>query len=142
VLFRAWRTSAGPCVAEMEYGCVQGLLKAALHASTPQLAASLRTVLDGFHQQKAAKGVDSMLTRVYEPLLFRALAAANPAVRSNAAAVAFACFPLQDPTEGADGIDAALAKQFKAFASLTKDPVPSVRAQVHSSGWSVNRIGM
>ena len=45
--------------------------------------------------------------------------------------MAFACYPLQDPTEGADAIDAALAKQFKAFTSLTKDPVPSVRAQVH-----------
>jgi hypothetical protein len=29
-----------------------------------------------------AKGVDAMLARVYEPLLFRALAAANPAVRT------------------------------------------------------------
>jgi hypothetical protein len=34
---------------------VQGLLRRALHAASPALAQGLRTVLDGFHQQKAAK---------------------------------------------------------------------------------------
>jgi condensin-2 complex subunit G2 len=37
VLFRAWRTAAGPCLVELEYGCVQGLMRAALLASTPQV---------------------------------------------------------------------------------------------------------
>jgi hypothetical protein len=51
------------------------------------MAANLRTVLNGFHAQKAHRGVDAMLLRLYEPVLFRALAAANPAVRRNACAL-------------------------------------------------------
>ena len=55
VLFRAWRTAAGPCLLELEYGCMQGLLKACLLATTPQMALALRSVLDGFHSQKNVK---------------------------------------------------------------------------------------
>jgi hypothetical protein len=39
-------------------------------------------------------------------------------VRSNAAQLAFACFPLQDPAEGAPAVDAALARQFKVSFPL------------------------
>ena len=38
-------------------------MKAAVLASTPQLAAALRRVLDGLHKEKKMAGVDSMLCR-------------------------------------------------------------------------------
>jgi hypothetical protein len=37
------------------------------------MGASLRVVLDGFHSQKGVKGVDEMLLRLYQPILFRSL---------------------------------------------------------------------
>jgi hypothetical protein len=57
------------------------------------LAAPCRC-LQGMHSQKRVAGVDGALLRLYEPLLFRALAAANPAVRRNALQLLFDAFPL------------------------------------------------
>ena len=76
------------------YG-VQGLMGAALHASTPHMAGALRRVLVGLHGAKSAPGVDALLLRLYRPILFRALAAANPAVRRHALCLLVDAFPLQ-----------------------------------------------
>ncbi len=70
-------------------------MQAAISASTQPMAAALRTVLTGFHQEKAAPGVDALLLRLYRPILFRSLAAANPAVRRNALGMLLDAFPLQ-----------------------------------------------
>jgi hypothetical protein len=48
-------------------------MEACLYASTPSLASNIRRVLGGFHSQKKQRGVDELLLRLYEPLLFRAL---------------------------------------------------------------------
>ena len=74
------------------YG-VQGLMGAALHASTPHMAGALRRVLGGLHGAKSAPGVDALLLRLYRPILFRALGAANPAVRRNA----LCCWSMHSP---------------------------------------------
>ena len=74
---------------------LQGLMQAAIAAKTPQLNASLRQVLGGFHNQKAHAPVDAMLLRLYEPLLFRGLSANNSSVRCNSLLLLFAAFPLQ-----------------------------------------------
>ena len=81
--------------AQLRPGIAQDLMQAAVLASTQPLAASLRQVLDGFHAQKAAAGVDSLLLRLYRPIMFRALAAANGAVRRNAFELLMDAFPLQ-----------------------------------------------
>ena len=75
---------------------LQSLIKSALRASSPALAASLRRVLDGLHSQRLTPGTDAMLLRLYHPLLFRDLAAANAAVRNNAMHLLVDVFPLQD----------------------------------------------
>ena len=49
----AGRCADAECLEEIERVGVQGLAEAALLASTPQMAANLRTVLNGFHAQKA-----------------------------------------------------------------------------------------
>lgn len=72
--------------------------------------------------------MDEMLLRVYEPILFRSLQAANPAVRENAAQLLFACFPLQNPEAAHEDIDEALSQQFQHAAALLKDPCPKMRA--------------
>ena len=75
---------------------LQSLIRSALRASSPALAASLRRVLAGLHSQRLTPGMDAMLVRLYHPLLFRDLAAANAAVRNNALQLMIDAFPLQD----------------------------------------------
>lgn len=128
VLFRAWRSAGDDCLREIERAGVQGLAESALLASTPQMAANLRVVLDGFHAQKAHRGVDAMLLRLYEPILFRALSAANPAVRRNACALLVDVFPLQDPDADVEETDALLARQAGIINQLMGDAAPAVRA--------------
>ena len=74
-------------------------MQAAIAAKTPQLNASLRHVLAGFHNQKAQAPVDAMLLRLYEPLLFRGLSANNSSVRCNSLLLLFDAFPLQVTSE-------------------------------------------
>jgi len=127
VLFRAWRNACGGPAAELERTVLAGLAASSLSAQTPQLAAACRRLLSGFTAAKAAPGVDAALMRAYRPTLFRALAAANPAVRRNAAAALFEVFPLQDPEAGQDESDALMARQAQAFADLLADDAPAVR---------------
>ena len=70
-------------------------MQAGIVAKTPALSAALRAVLDGFHSQKVHAAVDALLLRLYEPLLFRGLGAANAAVRRNSILLLFDAFPLQ-----------------------------------------------
>jgi condensin-2 complex subunit G2 len=75
----------------------QNLMKAALHGSSQGLVANIRRVLGELHRSKKLGGVgsvDSMLVRLYEPILFRALAAANAGVRRNALQLLLDAFPL------------------------------------------------
>jgi hypothetical protein len=62
----------------------------AVHVANPSLARNIRRVLQGFHSQKKQKGVDELLLRLYEPILWRSLVVANPAARRNSAALLFA----------------------------------------------------
>lgn len=76
--------------------CMQSLMKQALRVASPAVATSLRRVLHGLHQHKSVGATDAMLLRLYEPLLFRDMAAANPAVRRNALQLLVEAFPLTD----------------------------------------------
>ena len=128
VLYRAWRTAVGGPAAELERTVLGGLASAALGASTPALATSLRRVLAALTDAKGAPGVDALLVRLLRPILFRALAAPNPAVRRNAGALLFASFPLQDPAAPAAEGDELMARQAQAMADLLADDAPLVRA--------------
>jgi hypothetical protein len=74
---------------------VQGLMQAAIQASTEAMAGSIRRLLSELHKHKGAPGVDQLLLRLYQPILFRAMAVANPAVRLNALHLFLDAFPLQ-----------------------------------------------
>ena len=75
-------------------------MQSALLASTPHMAAALRRVLLGLHSQKTCSGIDSLLARLYGPILFRACSAANGQVRCNAIGLLVDAFPLTDPEVG------------------------------------------
>lgn len=46
-------------------------MEGAVRASTPAMGASIRRLLEGLHKEKGAPGVDAMLLRLYEPIIFR-----------------------------------------------------------------------
>jgi condensin-2 complex subunit G2 len=76
---------------------LQNLMLAAIHGSSVGLVGNIIKVLGELHRSKRLGGagsVDSMLVRLYEPILFRALAAANAGVRRNALQLLLDAFPL------------------------------------------------
>lgn len=102
----------------------------AIHApckGANSMASKLKRVVGVFHAQKAQPGVDEMLHRLYEPIIWRSLKVANPMVRRNSAALVVDAFPLQDPDLSNEEIDALLQKQFDAIQSMLQDPCSAVR---------------
>lgn len=106
---------------------LQGFMEGSLAASTPRMAASLRKVLAAFHDQKAQPGVDAMLLRMWRPFVFRALQAANPAVRKNAVGILTDAFPLCDPEAPPEETDALRTQQARALlAAVLTMPLPLI----------------
>lgn len=130
VLFRAWRgTEAGsPYRQRIEEDAVQVLIEGATHARSGALFKAVRTVLGQFHAGKVHPGVDEMLARLYDPIMWRSLKAANPTVRLQATTLLFDTFPLTDPSAGAADVDAAMQRQITAITDAMFDADPRLRA--------------
>eukprot|EP00899_Mesostigma_viride_P008179 jgi/Mesvir1/17362/Mv08672-RA.1 len=137
VLLRAWKNIVGPCLVELEQSCVQVLMRAAILASAPSLCAGIRRVLGGFHASKSHKGVDALLLRLYEPLLFRALVAASSRVRCNSVLVLADAFPLQDPDARHEETEVLLQTQLDHIKRLLMDDVPAVRVAAVQAATSI-----
>lgn len=73
ILFRAWKVSEGDLKEELENGFLLGLVEGAIHASSGVMAASIRRVLGGFISQRTVEGVEKVLFRLTEPVIFRSL---------------------------------------------------------------------
>ncbi|KJE93895.1 hypothetical protein CAOG_04613 [Capsaspora owczarzaki ATCC 30864] len=129
--FAAWQISTGPFLTRIEQTCLQDLMSCAVHASRKglsSLSSVLRRVLSCWHSQKKVAGVDEMLVRLYDPIIWRSLSVANPAVRCNAAAILIDAFPLRNPEATASESDALLQKQIEALGMLlSNEPSPAVR---------------
>ena len=69
-------------------------MQAAIVSSTQTLAASLRRVLGGLNTEKRLSGMDAMLLRLYQPILFRTFSSTNANVRSNAIDLLLDAFPI------------------------------------------------
>ncbi|CAM9656902.1 unnamed protein product, partial [Ectocarpus sp. 13 AM-2016] len=132
VYFRVWRGAEGQYLEKVEMLCLQDLMHACIHASTPKMHQNILVVLEGLHSQKKVKGVDADLLRLYGPVVWRSLRVANPSVRAQACQVLVDAFPLQDPSAGkllcAASYDATLQQQFVALTDLLEDAHPQVRA--------------
>ncbi|CAG5134282.1 unnamed protein product, partial [Candidula unifasciata] len=131
VYLKAWQEAKNPDMREViEHQCIQDLMHRAVHAQRggqSSIAKVLFRILSLIHKKKTQKGVEAMLTRLYEPILWRSLMAANSDVRINAALLMFDTFPLQDADLNRQQADAALQKQFDIMHNLLSDPVPEVR---------------
>lgn len=73
VLFRAWKGVDESFREEIEDGFLQGLVEGAIHAGSREFGASIRRVLGGFINQRTTHGVEKMLFKLAEPVIFRSL---------------------------------------------------------------------
>ncbi|XP_020230353.1 uncharacterized protein LOC109811121 [Cajanus cajan] len=127
ILFRAWKAVQGDSRSHIENGFLQDLIEAAIHAGSGAFASYIRRVLGAFINQRTTDGVEKMLYRLAEPVIFRSLQAANSNVRQNALHLLLDMFPLEDPDATKEEKDTLLDKQFFLLEKLLTDDCPEVR---------------
>ncbi|XP_033849581.3 condensin-2 complex subunit G2-like [Acipenser ruthenus] len=127
--FRAWTKASGVFLQEIENGCIQDLMHHGvhLHRNSP-VHSKVRQILSYFHKQKHRQGVEEMLYRLYQPILWRGLKARNSEVRANAALLFTEAFPVRDPSFDNEVMDSEIQRQFEVLFSLLEDPQPLVRS--------------
>ncbi|XP_057272465.1 condensin-2 complex subunit G2 [Pezoporus wallicus] len=146
VYFRAWKKVSGEFVEILEHNCIQDFMHHGIHLpkSSP-VHSKVREVLSYFHKQsKVRQGVEEMLYRLYQPILWRALKARNSEVRSNAAFLFVDAFPVHDPSFNTEEMNTEIQKQFEELFNLLEDPHPVVRStgilgvsQITSKYWEM-----
>uniref|UniRef100_A0A8C3RIZ1 Non-SMC condensin II complex subunit G2 n=1 Tax=Cyanoderma ruficeps TaxID=181631 RepID=A0A8C3RIZ1_9PASS len=146
VYFRAWKKVSGEFIEVLEYNCIQDFMHHGIHLPRSSCVhAKVREMLCYFHKQsKVRQGVEEMLYRLYQPILWRALKARNSEVRANAAFLFVDVFPLRDPSFTSEEMDSEIQKQFEELFSLLEDPHPVVRStgilgvtQITSKYWEM-----
>ncbi|NWV57020.1 CNDG2 protein, partial [Daphoenositta chrysoptera] len=130
VYFRAWKKVSGEFTEVLEYNCIQDFMHHGIHLPrSSSVHAKVREMLSYFHKQsKVRQGVEEMLYRLYQPILWRALKARNSEVRANAAFLFVDAFPVRDPNFKVEEMDNEIQKQFEELFSLLEDPHPVVRS--------------
>ncbi|KFQ37571.1 Condensin-2 complex subunit G2, partial [Mesitornis unicolor] len=146
VYFRAWKKVSGEFLEILEHNCIQDFMHHGIHLpKSSSVHIKVREILTYFHKQsKVRQGVEEMLYRLYQPILWRALKARNAEVRSNAAFLFVDAFPVRDPSFKAEEMDNEIQKQFEELFSLLEDPHPVVRStgvlgvtQITSKYWEM-----
>ncbi|KAG9160493.1 hypothetical protein Leryth_022321 [Lithospermum erythrorhizon] len=127
IVFKAWKAMEGEAKDEIENGFLQGLIESAIYAGTLQLCSSIRRVLGWFISQRTVEGVEKLLFRLAEPLIFRSLQVANSNVRQNALNLLLDLFPFEDPDATKDVKDSLFEKQFYLLEKLVMDECSGVR---------------
>nr|GMC66300.1 uncharacterized protein LOC109168908 [Ipomoea batatas] len=127
IVFRAWKAAEGESRSDIEDGFLQVLIDSAIHASSATFSASIRRILGGFIVQRTIAGVEKVLFRLAEPVIFRSLQVANSNVRQNALHLLLDLFPLEDPDATKEAKDTLVEKQFFLLDKLVMDECPDVR---------------
>ncbi|NXE76680.1 CNDG2 protein, partial [Cochlearius cochlearius] len=146
VYFRAWKKVSGEFLEILEHNCIQDFMHHGIHLPrSSSVHSKVREVLSYFHKQsKVRQGIEEMLYRLYQPILWRALKARNSEVRSNAAFLFVDAFPVRNPSFNTEEMDNEIQKQFEELFSLLEDPHPVVRStgilgvtQITSKYWEM-----
>ncbi|NXF00537.1 CNDG2 protein, partial [Smithornis capensis] len=130
IYFRAWKKVSGEFTEVLEHNCIQDLMHHGIHLPrSSSVHCKVREMLSYFHKQsKVRQGVEEMLYRLYQPILWRALKARNSEVRANAAFLFVDAFPVRDPSFNTEEMDSEIQKQFEELFNLLEDPHPVVRS--------------
>lgn len=129
IYYRAWKDSledeSEDIQEAIEHDALQDLMHASIHLSTPSTLNSVLTVLETIFNEKKNAQTAEVLYRLYNPILWRSLSAANPSVRKNAVVVLQKVFPLHNPAT--NQTKEAVEKGTAALKSALQDKDPSVR---------------
>ncbi|GMI34189.1 hypothetical protein TeGR_g11025, partial [Tetraparma gracilis] len=123
--------------AVLESAVLAPLMHAAMHVASPAMSKNLRLLLAPFHEAKKDPSVDEMLYRLYSPILWRSLNAANSNVRASASCILADTFPLHDPAASAEDKVKVIKKGVEALNALMLDTDPKVRV---AGGDAVARV--
>lgn len=144
---RAWKDSQDDKIPEViqqsiEEHVLQDLMYGVLHLQSSRMTKAVLVILEPFHEAKKSPEVEDLLYRMYGPILWRALSAANSCVRINATTVLGEVFPLQEPLLAQP--DVALHKGVEKLKTLLQDKCYKVRvassetvAKVMTTFWDV-----
>ncbi|XP_050166455.1 condensin-2 complex subunit G2 [Myiozetetes cayanensis] len=130
IYFRAWKKMSGEFIEVLEHDCIQDFVYHGIHLPrSSSFHSKVREMLSYFHKQsRVRQGVEEMLYRLYQPILWRALKVRNSEVRANAAFLFVDAFPLRDPNFNAEEMDNEIQRQFEELFRLLDDPHPVVRS--------------
>ncbi|XP_063306874.1 condensin-2 complex subunit G2 [Pelobates fuscus] len=129
IYFRAWKKASGDFLKTIENDCIQDFMHHGVHLpKRSPVYCRVREVLAYFHQNKLRQGVDEMLCRLYQPILWRGIKAINSEVRANSAVLFVEVFPFRYPGLNHEDMDNEIQKQFDELFSLLEDPHPIVRS--------------
>ncbi|PIO39697.1 hypothetical protein AB205_0160620, partial [Aquarana catesbeiana] len=113
----------------IEHTCIQDFMHHGVHLPrNSPVHPKVREILSYFHQQKMRQGVEQMLYRLYQPIIWRGLKVPNSEVRSNAALLFVEVFPLRDLNMNQADMDNEIQKQFEELFNLLEDPHHLVRS--------------
>ncbi|KAK8794669.1 hypothetical protein WA158_001650 [Blastocystis sp. Blastoise] len=126
ILFQAWSEADMIQRKVLETDILQNVLARAVHASTPTLFRPLSEILNAFNRNKLDSNVESMLFDIYDPIIWRALNAANASVRKNAFIILINVFPLQNGGEHKEDTN-IIQKQFDILFKFLTDNTIAVR---------------
>eukprot|EP00892_Ulva_mutabilis_P008376 jgi/Ulvmu1/5910/UM026_0032.1 len=126
ILFKAWQMHSEHSQEHIE-ACIQQLMQDAILAQSTQLSINMRKVLNYLHEQRRFQGVGRLLHRLYQPILWCHLKAANFQVRLNALGILLDAFPIQGATGNAE-TEESINMQLTHVMKALRDPNAEVRA--------------
>jgi len=124
---RAWKESPEETRKCIEEEALQDLMYSSLYFEKASSVRAVRALLTSFHQGKNLPEIDQLLFKMYSPILWRALKAANPSVRVNASVILAETFPLCDQSDSNGQFQECLDRTVNALLSLLRDSYPRVR---------------
>ena len=129
VYHKAWQASGGVFRSKIEEDCIQDFMYRGILAPRGKggMAIPVLRILNVLHKQKRSPPTQSMLSRLYEPILWRHLKVANSMVRLNACDMFLSCYPIEDQELSREERDNSLEMQHTAMLTLMRDENPTVR---------------
>ena len=130
IYFKAWRQSGGVFRERIEESCLQDLMYHGVLANRGvkgDIFLPIYKILEKFHSAKNDRQCQTMLCRLWTPIIWRNLKVANSMVRANATELFFSAFPVEDLDSDLEERDAEMERQFKYMLVMLTDQVPEVR---------------
>lgn len=129
IYFKAWKVSQGDAKKAIEEDCIQDLMYTAIHANPMPCrpSANLHRLLHHIHSYKKQRAASTLITELYQPILWRSFKVANGYVRMNATGLLCDAFPMTDYTLTHEEQGDFLEKQYHTLKTMLLDPCHLVR---------------